>query len=272
MSRRSGAFTAGSLPANYEALLAPYLFEPWAEILLDAVTLAPGAAVLDVASGTGVVARAAARRAGADGRVVATDISPAMIEFNAGHAPEPAAAPIETAIASATDLNRGDGEFDVALCQQGMPFFPDRPGAVREMRRVLRPGGVVGIAVWTPGHDVAPFGAMNATLREFGAEEPFPGAWDDTSYVLSADEVAALLTDAGFTDVRSEEVELVTRWPGLDSLAAAVDGTPFGALLAALAPESQAQARTRIAEQFAAFAHDGVVDVPTYSVIARASA
>jgi SAM-dependent methyltransferase len=269
---RAGSFTATSVPANYERHLAPYLFEPWAEVLLDEVALAPGAAVLDVAAGTGVVARAAARRAGADGRVAATDISPAMIDFLAGHPPEPAAAPIETAVAPATDLGFAHDEFDVVLCQQGMPFIADRAGAVREMYRVLRPGGVVGVTVFSPGHRVLPFGLLNGTLRDVGAEAPFPGGYDESSYVLSAAETADLLRGAGFTDVESREVELLTRWPGVESLVAGLSGTPFGGVFAALDPERQSQARALIAERFAEFVHGAVVEVPTYSVIARGTA
>ena len=270
-STRAGAFTAGSLPADYERLIAPYLFEPWAEVLLDAVALAPGAAVLDVASGTGVVARAAARRTGAEGRVVATDISPAMIEFCANHPPEPAAAPIETAVASATELGRADGEFDVVLCQQGMPFFPDRPGAAREMRRVLRPGGVAGIAVWTPDREVQPFTKWNETLRDLGVAEPFPGAWDISTFVMGVDELADLLRAAGFTDVESREVELVTRWPSVDHLVDAVMGTPFGALVAGMDADRQEEARHRMAQKSTKFVSNGAVVVPTYAAIGRGS-
>ena len=270
-STRAGAFTAGSLPADYERLIAPYLFEPWAEVLLDAVALAPGAAVLDVASGTGVVARAAARRTGAEGRVVATDISPAMIEFCANHPPEPAAAPIETAVASATELGRADGEFDVVLCQQGMPFFPDRPGAAREMRRVLRPGGVAGIAVWTPDREVQPFAQWNETLRDLGVAEPFPGAWDISTFVMGVDELADLLRAAGFTDVESHEVELVTRWPSVDHLVDAVMGTPFGALVAGMDADRQEEARHRMAQKSTKFVSNGAVVVPTYAAIGRGS-
>jgi len=270
-STRAGAFTAGSLPADYERLITPYLFEPWAEVLLDAVALAPGAAVLDVASGTGVVARAAARRTGAEGRVVATDISPAMIEFCASHPAEPAAAPIETAVASATELGRADGEFDVVLCQQGMPFFPDRPGAAREMRRVLRSGGVAGIAVWTPDREVQPFAQWNETLRDLGVAEPFPGAWDISTFVMGVDELADLLRAAGFTDVESREVELVTRWPSVDHLVDAVMGTPFGALVAGMDADRQEEARHRMAQRSTKFVSNGAVLVPTYAALGRGS-
>lgn len=268
---RTTAFTDASLPERYERLLAPSLFEPWAEVLLDAVRIEPGARVLDVAAGTGVVSRAAARRTGPNGTVVSTDISPAMIAFNAGHRPVPGWAPIETAVAPVTELGRRDGEFDVVLCQQGMPFFPDRPGAVRELHRVLRPGGVVGIAVWTPGHEVVPFGPMNGALQDLGAPAPFPGAYDETSYVLSPDEMRGLLADAGFAHVDSREVELLTRWPDVDALVAAIQGTPFGGLLEALDPSVQVRARAMIADRFARWAlADGTVAMPTYSVIATA--
>jgi ubiquinone/menaquinone biosynthesis C-methylase UbiE len=269
---RAGSFTAASLPVNYERHLAPYLFQPWAEVLLDAVALAPGAAVLDVAAGTGVVSRAAARRTGADGRVAATDISPAMIEFLAGHPPESGAAPIDTAVAPATELGFAHDEFDVVLCQQGMPFISDRVGAVREMHRVLRPDGVVGLAVFSPGHGVPPFGLLNGALRDVGAEAPFAGGYDESSYVLSAAETAELLSGAGFTDIHSREVELITSWPGVQSLVAGLSGTPFAAVFAALDAERQDQARALIAERFAEFVRGDVVEVPTYSVIARATA
>ena len=157
--------------------------------------------MIDVAAGTGIVSRAAALRAGPRGYVLSTDLSAAMIDFNASHPPKSGAAPTETAVASAGELGRADGEFDVALCQHGLHCFPDRLGAVREMRRVLRPGGAVGIAVWTPGHEVVPYGQLHAALREIGVPEPTPGAFDERAFTVTADEVGALLTDAGFEGV-----------------------------------------------------------------------
>lgn len=278
-SARARSFKSDSMPQSYQRHLAPYLFEPWAELLLDAVDPRPGDTVLDVASGTGVVARAAARRVGPAGRVLATDISPVMLDFNArylaGGDAGPAAgdgAPMEFAVASATDLGRPDGEFDLVLCQQGMPFFPDRSGAVCEMHRVLRSGGTVGIAVWTPGHDVLPFGWINDPISAAGGAAPFPGAFDLASYVMDADQVADLLRDAGFTDVVSHEVALTTRWSSVQTLLAGVHGTPFGPVLAALDEAARDRVGRQITERFATLVHDGMVLVPTYSVIARATA
>lgn len=245
---------------------------PWAEVLLDTVDPPSGATVLDVASGTGAVARAVARRIGPAGRVLATDISPAMVQFNAGQPAEDGAAPIHTAVASASDLGRTDGEFDLVLCQQGMPFFPDRQAAVLEMRRVLRPGGTVGIAVWAAGHEVMPLSRTSGPIRDAGGAAPYPGAFDESSYVLGPDEVAQMLWTAGFNDVDSREVKLLTSWPSVEAIVAAVDGTPFGPVLAAMTSDQQSMARAGIASAFGEFVRDDVVEVPTWSVIARATA
>lgn len=76
---RSSAFASESVPDEYERHLVPSVFAPWAEVLLDAVVVAPGTQVLDIASGTGALARAAGRRAGSDGHVVASDVSGPML-------------------------------------------------------------------------------------------------------------------------------------------------------------------------------------------------
>ena len=271
MTERATAFSDPSLPERYERLLGAPLFAPWAEVLLDAVGVSAGTRLLDVAAGTGILSRAAARRAGTGGSVLATDISPAMTDFLRAHTAEEGAAPIETAVASATDLPGGD--YDAVTCQQGMPFFPDRPAAVAEMRRVLRPGGVVGIAVWTPGHDVAPFGPMNRALEQLGVPEPMAGGYDADSFVVSAEEVAGMLAAAGCREIDSREVELVTHWSSPDALVAAIHGTPFGGAFAALPEEDQEKGRALITEWYAPWRQpDGTVALPTYSVIARGTA
>jgi ubiquinone/menaquinone biosynthesis C-methylase UbiE len=98
--------------------------------------------VLDVASGPGTVARIAAAAVGSDGRVVASDISSAMLAVAAATASGVDATPVEIVECSATDLKLADATFEMVLCQQGLQFFGDRPSAVREIHRVLRFGGV----------------------------------------------------------------------------------------------------------------------------------
>jgi SAM-dependent methyltransferase len=271
MAERTTAFSDPSLPERYERLLGAPLFAPWAEVLLDAVGVRAGTRLLDVAAGTGILSRAAARRAGASGHVLATDISPAMIDFLRSHPAEVGAAPIDTVIAPAAALPGGD--YDAVTCQQGMPFFPDRPAAVAEMRRVLRPGGVVGIAVWTPGHDVVPFGPMNRALEQLGVPEPMPGTYDPDSFVVSAEQVADMLAAAGCTAIDSREVELVTHWPSPGALADAIYGTPFGGAFAALPEADRAKGRDLMIDWYRPWQQpDGAVAVPTYSVIARGTA
>jgi ubiquinone/menaquinone biosynthesis C-methylase UbiE len=124
----------------YEHCPARYILGPWAPLLVDAANLALDERVLDVACGTGVVTRIAAKRVGPTGRVVGVDLNPGMIAV-AQSLPAPAGARIEWLERSALDLRLEDASFDVVLCQQGLQFFPDKVVALREMHRVLNHGG-----------------------------------------------------------------------------------------------------------------------------------
>jgi ubiquinone/menaquinone biosynthesis C-methylase UbiE len=104
--------------------------------------------VLDVASGLGPVARLAAAAAGPGGRVVASDISAAMLALAAAKQADPRRAPIEYLECPAAAITADDDSFDVVLCQHGLQFFPDRAAAAGEMRRVTRPGGTVVLSTW----------------------------------------------------------------------------------------------------------------------------
>jgi ubiquinone/menaquinone biosynthesis C-methylase UbiE len=106
--------------------MRPQLFEPWAVDLIKAVGVVANPRVIDVASGTGVVAHLAAQAVGPAGSVVATDISASMLAVSAARERRPSSAPIKFVACSATPLDAADGSFDVAFCQQGLPFIPDR--------------------------------------------------------------------------------------------------------------------------------------------------
>jgi ubiquinone/menaquinone biosynthesis C-methylase UbiE len=269
---RSSAFAAASVPGNYERRLAPVVFEPWAQVLVDTVGVAAGDNVLDVASGTGVIARLAAQRAAPDGRVVATDVSEAMLAFAATCPVSPDAAAITQAGASADDLPFPPATFDVVLCQQGLQFFPDRTAAVREMRRVVRPGGVVGAAVWAAGHRLEPFDHYAEALAAAGAAPPFPGAFENATFVMGADDVRALLEAADFASVEVSTVELAIVWPDADSAAGGILGTPFGPLVDSLPGDSRAALHADLLQRFAPESPGVAIRRMTTSVIARATA
>lgn len=247
------------------------MFEPWAEVLLDAVPVAPGSRVLDIASGTGVLARAAARRAGSDGHVVASDLSKPMLARAAAAGVRSGAAPIEYVEASAEALPFEDGRFDVVLCQQGLQFIPARAVAVGEMRRVLRPGGVAGIAVWASGHPLEPFGVYGDELAAIGAEPPFPRAFDSDTFTMSLETVRTLLEEAGFSRIEADVVALEVSWPDARSAAAGVLGTPFGPVVHALSPELRNRFEAALEMRFAPETPGAPERRRTAAVIARAA-
>src|SRR5256885_1865522 len=107
---------------RYERYVVRYLLGPWAPLLVDAARLAPGERVLDVACGTGVVARAAAARVGPSGHVIGVDLNPGMIAI-ARALPPGAGAPIEWLVRNALELGFEAGGRDVVVCQQGLQFF-----------------------------------------------------------------------------------------------------------------------------------------------------
>jgi ubiquinone/menaquinone biosynthesis C-methylase UbiE len=126
----------------YESRFVPALFADWAPHVVDMGDVSAGHSVLDVACGTGIVARTAARRVGPGGRVVGVDLNQAMLTVAERVCPG-----VELRQADVASLPFDDATFDVVLCQMALMFFPDRTAAIREMGRVLAPDGTVVIMV-----------------------------------------------------------------------------------------------------------------------------
>ncbi|HEY2655871.1 MAG TPA: methyltransferase domain-containing protein [Solirubrobacteraceae bacterium] len=269
--RRSAAFTAASVPENYSMRLGPVVFEPWAEVLLDAVGVTAGDRVADVASGTGVVARAAARRAGPEGRVVGTDVSEAMLSLAAALPLPDDSAPVEYLEARADNLPFPDESFDVVLCQQGLQFFAERLDAAREMHRVLRPGGTVGAAVWAATHRLEPFDDYAEALAATGVEPPFSRAFDNGTFVMSDEAVRALFEDAGFAAVEVSVVQQPIAFPDPGSAAQGILGTPFGPAVAALPADQSESLHADLLRRFRPEAPREPVRRTTAAVVVRAT-
>ncbi len=200
--------------------------------------------------------------------MVASDVSGAMLAHAATLEAEPGAAPIEYLEAPATDLKVDDGTFDIVVCQQGLPFFTDRPGAAAEMRRALRAGGAVGLAVWARGRRLEPFDDYGEALAVAGIEPPFPRAYETSSFVMSPDEVEALLTGAGFRSVEISIIEQTIVWPDSESAAAGILGTPFGPIVEGLPTDRREALDRELGRRFAAPATEPVRR-STAAVVAR---
>jgi SAM-dependent methyltransferase len=134
---------AGSIPQIYERYLVPLIFAPYAVDIAARVQALRPSRVLEIAAGTGVVTRELARTIDAD--IVATDLNQPMLDqaIAAG-----TSRPLEFRSADAMKLPFEDASFDVVVCQFGVMFFPDKPAAMREARRVLRPGGAFVFSAW----------------------------------------------------------------------------------------------------------------------------
>lgn len=203
MSMTSPLFGAAGTPPNmpelYEKYLVVPLFRPFAVAMTEAAALKSGERVLDVACGTGIVARLAQQRVGADGAVVAVDLSPAMLAVGREVAPQ---VEFREGNASALPLEHGEA-FDAALCHQGFQFFPDKAAAARELRRALVSGGRAFIATWVPLFESRAFFDMtNVAERHLGPVIDQRHSFGDPRAL------SQLLLDAGFKDVR---VVTVTR-------------------------------------------------------------
>jgi SAM-dependent methyltransferase len=234
-SARFAAASDDAMRRDYEGIMVPRLFVPWADVLLDRLALEPGQKVLDVACGPGTVARAAARRVGPTGHVTGVDFSPAMLAIARSKPPVDGGAPIEDLEGPADQLDVSDDDVDVVTCQHGLQFFPDRPAALAEMRRVLRPNGRLGIAVWRSTAECPPFDALADGIAEVLGESTATtyrsGPWG----FADPDELAALLQTTGFTEIVVNRYELPLEFDGgaaqlVDTLSASAVASDVAAL------------------------------------------
>jgi ubiquinone/menaquinone biosynthesis C-methylase UbiE len=203
-----GQSYAGNPAENYQRFFVPAIGAPVADDLIAIAGLQPGERVLDVACGTGVVARLAAERVGATGSVTGLDIHPGMLAV-AGSA-TPSDMSIDWQEANAESMPFPDNAFDVVLCQMGLQFVPGKLAALREMRRVLAMGGRAVISV--PG----PKPPLFAMMADAFARHISPEVASFVDLVFSmhdVDELKELIRSAGFRNVDVEAKPRTLRLP-----------------------------------------------------------
>lgn len=224
-----GQTYGGTAPENYQRYFVPAIGGPFAADLIEEAALRPGERVLDVACGTGVVTRLAAERVGPSGTLAALDVNPAML--SAARSIPSSGAPIQWYETSAEAMPLPDGAFDVVLCQLGLQFVADKEAALREMRRVLVPGGRVLVSVPPPN---AFFGVLAEALARHVGDQ----AAGFVRMVFSLGTPATVerfFRDAGFDDVAVRTYSKPLRLPvARDFLWQYVHSTPLAGMLSNL--------------------------------------
>lgn len=257
---------------TYEEHFVPSLFRPWAAELLDRARPQPGERVLDVACGTGIVARMIAQQLNGQGDIVGLDHSPAMVEVARSAAAQEGLA-IEWHVGSADALPLPDASFDLVTIQQGLQFFPDKASALGEVYRVLKSGGRALTATWT---DFAnnPFNHAFAEVIERHLGTPAmhtPYSFGDQRALHT------LFIEAGFERVAIELVRRTVRRPSPETFVdVSIEGLSAGvpALQGMDAVERAAlteTVRADMAVPLAAYTEDGELVYPmgAHIVIAR---
>jgi SAM-dependent methyltransferase len=195
----------------YEEYFVPALFQQWSPMLAAAAGTHPGQHVLDVGCGTGILARTLAPLVKPGGSVVGLDSNPGMLAVAGGVAPE-----IEWQLGAAESLPYPDRSFDAVFCQFGLMFFDDPPRALREMWRVLAPGGRLVTSVWDRLDRIPAYSILVALLQHRLGDR----VADALRGPFSLGDTAALerlFTGAGISPVTIETRAGRARYPSIRS-------------------------------------------------------
>ena len=239
---------SGTPAEIYERHMVPAIFARWAPALVEAAVVRTGESALDVACGTGAVTRLLAERVGPTGKVVGLDINPGMLAVARLSAPSQS---IEWLEGSALKMPLPDATFDPVVCQQGLQFFPERPAALSEMRRVLKRGGRLAVSCWrsiehTPGYLVL----EQVLARRIGPEKAAlpPFSFGD------AGAIRGLVVGAGFREVKLRAEAKMVRFRSAEHLVrAVVGGAP--SMMGALTGQGEGVLDAIIAEMTEATKH-----------------
>lgn len=241
---------------------------PVTAALRDQVTVAEGHHVLELGCGTGEHARALASLVGPTGRVLATDVAQGMVDVATRTLADVPQAEVRRVDAADTGLP--DGAFDAVLFVNGLMFLPEPERAASEIRRVLRPGGRAGVAVWA-GPDKNPWLScvgMAAMAHGVVAGGP-PTAPGGLFSLADPDRFADVLAAGGFTGVHVEQLPITMTWPDADTYVDHVSRLA-GPLAAALseAPEKADAVRATAKDLVGRFATDEGLVVPGLALLA----
>lgn len=238
----------------YQAEMVPALFSQWAARIVESAGVRPGWAVLDVACGTGVVARAARDAVGPEGLVTGVDLNEGMLAV-AGRCE----AGVDWCLADAADLPFADGVFNAVLCQSALMFFPDPAAALAEMARVVAPGGMVAVQVWASLDDQPAYGPLVAAAARHAGPEANTLLGTYWKHGDRGRTVAAI-ADTGLTVVGARTYRGVARFASIEAMVRVeMEATP---LLERLDDAAYRRIVGDCRRELSAFEADGEARVP----------
>jgi SAM-dependent methyltransferase len=226
------------------------------ERLVDMAGIKAGDRVLDVAAGYGEPALTAARRVGADGRVVATDISREMLAYGRERAAAAGLANVEFVEMDASSLDFPAHSFDAALSSWGLIFDPEGEATAARIRGFLKDGACMAISSWGPPDRVPMLGVpMRTAMERLQVPPPPPGTPGPLSRP-TPEAIRGLLEGGGFSDVEVEEANVVVEWDSAEDFTTFVReiAPPISAMINPRPPEEQAETWNAITEAIAGLA------------------
>jgi SAM-dependent methyltransferase len=247
--------------AQRESLFAAS--RPVHEWLVAHVDPQPGQHILEIAAGPGDTGFIAARKLG-NGRLLSTDLSPLMVDAARQRSAELGIANVDHRVLDAQAMDLADATFDGVICRWAFMLMPDPAAALRECRRVLKPGGRLAFAVFT-GPDENPFASLPARVFREAGHLPQPtDGWQPGILALGdRTRLQTLLDSAGFASTSLDRVGMTWTFANADEYwTFLVEVTAFGPLVRALPDAARNAVRVTIDQRLVAFTRDGRIELP----------
>jgi SAM-dependent methyltransferase len=257
-------------PEAYERYIVPAWMGAWTKILLNSACIRPGDQVLDVACGTGIVARQSAPLVGSSGKVTGLDADHNMLLAAKKFADCEGLSSIEWHHGDAASIPLETGKYDVVVCQQGLQFFPDKQQALLEIFRVLISGGRVALSIWR-SIDRCPFLAILADIIGSYIWTGHTAAFYSSCSLFNREELRGLLIAAGFHEINIRLEVQMARFPSLEEfIPGYISVFPFAQQIQEMAPGDQKNLLNDIKKSLLVFSDDNGLSAPMESHIITA--
>ena len=271
MSTPEFKFDGAGIAEKYDEILVPVMFEPWANLLLEQMPPDPDWDILDLATGTGIVASKITQKLERSGTLICADISPAMLEaakVRVGSITSAGNVSFQEAPADCLDIP--DESVDAIYCQQGFQFFPDKKAAAIEISRVLKPGGNLVLATWCPVIECKFFQLIVDCLESMGLESIAAKMRIPFDY-MPEDKLREPFHDANFESIEIIHITDQLVFPeGAPQAYRTVFGTPIGPDLAGLDDENRELFKSKFLAGCETLISDGVMTTALSSLFLTA--